>query len=193
MNRREALKKVAMIMGGALSSSTISAVLSGCGPGTGKWSPKALTGVQNELIATITELIIPTTDTPGARAAKVNEFVDLMLADWFTTGEKSHFLQGLVDVDTRANGAYKAPFLECTMEQQVSLLRELEQEALKTPPVRTDSDDNVRPFFLQIKELTLIGYYTSEIGASQELKYFHGAMQYDGCVPFSEVGRTWSS
>ena len=93
MNRREALKGVALLTGGALSPSIVSAVLSGItiGDSGKKWVQKIVNPEQNDLITVITELIIPETDTPGAKAAKVNEFIDLMLADWFTVPERNHF------------------------------------------------------------------------------------------------------
>ena len=194
MNRREALKRVAVLTGGAISPSVVSAVLSGRRAGGEKWTPKIVTTEQNNLITTITELIIPDTDTPGAKAAKVNEFVDLMLADWFAPGEKTHFMNGVADLDSRAQKQHSAAFVKCTTEEQTAILKELEKEGLahedNNPP--QSQTDVLKPFFSQMKELTLIGYYTSEIGASQELKYLRSASNYKGCVPFEKIGRAWS-
>ena len=194
MNRRDALKRVAILTGGALSPSIVSAVLSGCRVGGEKWIPKIVTSEQNDLITTIAELIIPETDTPGAKVAGVHRFIDLMLADWFTPAEREHFLTGLADLDSRAQELHPTPFLRCTTEEQTAILQELEKESLahadNNPP--EEQNNNLKPFFRQMKELTLIGYYTSEIGATQELKYLAATNTYDGCVPFNEIGRAWS-
>jgi len=82
MDRRQALRRVAMILGGSISAPTTAAFLSGCsvGPKSDKWQPMTLSAQENELVSVIAELIIPETDTPGAGAARVNEFIDLILS-----------------------------------------------------------------------------------------------------------------
>ena len=197
MNRREALKGVALLTGGALSPSIVSAVLSGItiGDSGKKWVPKIFSPDQNDLITVITELIIPKTDTPGAKAAKVNEFIDLMLADWFTVAEKNHFFKGLMDIDARAKKKYSTKFVKCSIEKQTNILKKLEKDNFSQKNYNSSGDNRnsgLKPFFNQMKELTLTGYFTSEIGATQELKYFVATNNYDGCIPFDEIGRVWS-
>ena len=185
MDRREALKRVGALMGGTMSLSIVSGVMSGCqAPAAGGYTMQTLSEAQGELVATISELIIPTTDTPGARAAKVHEFIDLMLTDWFEVEDKDHFLAGLVKTDEMAQAANGSSFVDNTEAQQIALLTEMEAAA------QGGSGD--KPFFTMMKELTLTGYYTSEIGASQELKYVHVAGEYRGDVPYSEIGRAYS-
>ncbi|MFQ5627371.1 MAG: gluconate 2-dehydrogenase subunit 3 family protein [bacterium] len=197
MNRRQALKRVAILTGGTLSTSTVAAILSGCNAVTGskKWTPKLVTPEQNDLLTTIAECIIPQTDTPGAKTARVNEFIDLMLADWFSEKEKQHFLAGLADMDARAQNAYSKIFTRCTFEEQAVILTALEQESVKFIRENSQSpgEEPLLPFFGKMKELTLVGYYTSEIGMTQELKYIPAAGAYKSCVPFDEIGRAWVS
>ena len=197
MNRREALKGVALLTGGALSPSIVSAVLSGITVGSSgkKWVPKIVNPEQNDLITDIAELIIPETDTPGAKAAKVNEFIDLMLADWFTVAERNHFFKGLTDLDARAEKKYSTRFVECEIEDQTTILKKLKKDTLSHRNYNAPGDNQnsiLKPFFDQVKELTLTGYYTSEIGATQELKYYVATNNYDGCIPFDKIGRAWS-
>ena len=199
-------------MGGAVSLSTISGVLGGCqaGPATEAFVPQTLTPAQNDLVATLTEIIIPETDTPGAKAARVNEFIDVMLTEWYPAEERDQFLRGLATVDQRAQAVAGKPFMEASPEEQVAVMRALEQAARtpaepeedeeaerepmdveETGPETADTAPPDPPFFNTIKSMTLFGYYTSEIGASQEL----GMMplgSYDGSVPYSEIGRAWS-
>lgn len=188
MDRREALRRVGFVMGGAISAPLMSGMLAGCqppAPASG-YVLKKLTADQNELVATISELIIPTTDTPGARAAGVNEFVDLMLDEWYPEEDVTRFMAGLTDVDQRAQNAHSANFVDLSADQQTAILEELEAEAMAARAAGNPA------FFSMIKELTLTGYYTSEIGATQELKYVHEAGYYDGDVPYEEVGRAYS-
>src|SRR2546427_12548174 len=84
---------------------------------------------QSETVATIAELIIPTTDTPGARAAEVHRFIDLLLAEWGTDDERAQFLKGLADVDARTRTAFGGDFLSPTDAQRGTILTQLDAEA----------------------------------------------------------------
>lgn len=221
MDRREALKRLALLTGGALSMSTISGVLGGCRAGSapGAYHLRTLSSDQHELVATIAELIIPETDTPGARAAGVPEFIDQMLTDWMYAAEREHFLQELAQVDAQARERFGQPFVRAAATQQVQLLQELEQAAKQTASRRvvidratgqiidgpdTSAEDiaqgrsprtltiELRPFFRVMKELTIVGYYTSEVGATQELQLNLVPGRYDACVPYDQIGRAWA-
>lgn len=190
MDRREALKLVGLLMGGAVSSSVASGVLSGCATRSesGASALQTLTAAQDELVATVADLIIPATDTPGARDAGVNAFIDGMLTVVYTEAERARFLAGLADLDDRARAAGGSPFVETAPEAQVDLLKQVAADAVAA---RARSAETT-PFFFMMKELTLVGYYTSEIGATQELQYVHTAGQYDGDVPLAEAGRAYA-
>ena len=138
---------------------------------------------QSETVATIADMIIPATDTPGARAARVHEFIDTLLADWSPDDERARFLAGLADVDARARAAFGADFLGATEAQRVTLLTQLDAEAQAARPAKPDSRQP--PFFQQMKFLTVFGYCTSEVGAKAELHYETIPGAYDGCRPFA--------
>lgn len=183
-------------MGGAVSMSTASAILGGCRVGSRlkAYVPRTLTPEQYDLVADVAELIIPETDTPGARGARVHEFIDKMLTDWFDDDQRERFLVGLADVENRAVDDHADSFLDLDAVRQNELLTVLEKErvAWKRTAGAGASDDPNRPFFDIIRELTIAGYYTSEIGASQELKYEIIFTGYEGAVPYEEIGRSWS-
>lgn len=190
IDRREALKRVALLCGGALSAPTIAGVLSGCQPSeSSSWAPAVLSDHQNDLVITISERIIPATDTGGAEAAHVNRFIDAMLADGFPEADRDRFLNGLDAVDEEAQAQHGAKFLACTPEQQMALLTAWDEAAFGA---EADFDPDEPPFFRTMKELTIFGYYTSEIGASQELRFDPVMGRYEPCVPFEEIGRTWA-
>lgn len=183
INRREALRRAALVLGGALSASTVAGVLAGRGEARGQggvWTPRALTPVQAELVATIAEHILPETDTPGARAVGAHRFIDVMLAESFRGDERRRFLDGLAEVNARARRGFGRAFPQCTAGEQRALLEELDRAA------------SPGSFFRTMKELTLVGYYTSEIGATRELRHESVPGRFEGCVPMSRIGRTWA-
>lgn len=189
MNRREMLERVAIMVGGTLSASTIMGIITGFQPAEArKYAPQTLTPAQDELVATVAELIIPTTDTPGGRAAGVNRYIDGILTSIYTEAERRRFLRGLADLETRAK-ARGARFLASSPETQVQILKELQSETLAARAAGSTQGS----FFQVLKELTLTGYYRSEIGATQEQKWLLVPGFYKGDVPFKEIGRTWSS
>jgi hypothetical protein len=145
---------------------------------------------QNEMVTTIAELIIPQTDTPGAKAARVNEFIDLMVTEWYDDEERSTFMSGLADVEARTRDLYGKDFLQCGVKQQVELLQALDDEvaAARSGPDlrRRRSRPPEKNFFFMMKQLTLVGYYTSQVGFEQEL---HGEIipsRHAACVPLEE-------
>jgi len=190
IDRREALRRAALLLGGALAAPTVAGVLAGCQAARvpdGAWAPRALTRAQAELVAAMAEHILPETDTPGARAAGVHRFIDAMLAESCPPLERERFLAGLAEVDARAGRTSGHPFLQCAPADQRALLEVLDREAFAST-----RDEPAVPFFRTLKDLTLLGYYTSEIGATRELHHAPVPGRYDGCVPLAQVGRTWA-
>ncbi|HEY2806601.1 MAG TPA: gluconate 2-dehydrogenase subunit 3 family protein [Gemmatimonadales bacterium] len=132
---------------------------------------------QRALVDQISELIMPATDTPGARAARVVDFVDVIVGEWYHDDERAAFLRGLADVDSRAQADFSKAFLDLTEAQQTAILTGLDAESRAMPP------GSPPHFFSRIKGMTLSGYYSSEIGYTQEL---HGVLmpgRYDGAAP----------
>jgi hypothetical protein len=152
---------------------------------------KTLNPHQNETVITIAELIIPQTETPGAKAARVNEFIDVILSEWYEPAEKSAFLDGLADVDVRSNQFFGKEFITCSPKQQVEILEALEDEAplVRTPRAKRGlrKPPPQRNFFSMMKQLTLVGYYTSQIGFEQELREQIIPRRHAGCAPIEEA------
>jgi hypothetical protein len=127
------------------------------------WTPKVLNPRQNEMVIALTELIIPETDTPGAKAARVNRFIDTVL-NGAPASNRESFLRGLAWVDERCRALAGKDFLAASVAEQTSLLTRLSKEG------NPDGEDRIGvEFFQAIKTLTINGYYTTEIGLRQEL------------------------
>jgi len=191
MNRREAL----LALGGAAvladpllaASRSLHARLGSGG------ALKVLDPHQNDTVVTIAEMIIPATDTPGATAAKVNEFVDLALGEWFDDAERKGFLDGLAEVDARSRKRLSKDFTGCTPEQQTEMLQLLDAEtaglrdADKQGTHREPSPS--QRFFGNMKRVTLLAYFTSEVGQTEELHNPIIPGRYDGCVLLDQRGK----
>lgn len=180
MNRRNALKHTALLLGGALSSSTLAGVLSGCGSRTQglNFTPQFLTKEQAQTVSALVELILPKTDTPGANEAGVPEFIDLMLAKYLEAEEKELFMRGLTQLETAVKEATGGSFAEASKEEQVQRLTQLAEEA----------GDRRDTFFGKLRELTLSGYFTSELVGKNVLNYDPIPGELKGCIPIEEVG-----
>jgi Gluconate 2-dehydrogenase subunit 3 len=150
---------------------------------------KTLSPHQDATVTTIAELIIPQTDTPGAKATKVNAFIDLILTEWYDEVTTKRFLDGLSDVDARSQKLFGKSFVACKKSQQKELLKVLDTEAVLARREEAASSTALAPmnFFGMIKKLTLVGYYTSEAGFKDELHRTIIPASHAGCAPIPGV------
>ena len=157
---------------------------------------RTLSPQQNDLVVAMIDLIIPVTDTPGAKAARVNEFIDVILTDWANDDERQAFLNGLANIDKRSRELFGKDFVDASVEQQTTLLRAIDDAAMAGHSNRRlarhgntipeERDKQLQGNFWDVfKGITVHGYYTSEIGFTQEenLQIIPGA--YHGCVPLT--------
>lgn len=194
MDRREALKRTAWIMGGMVSAPAIIGVLKGC---TAKpvidWKPVFLSEDQGILISQVTEIIIPKTDTPGAKETGVPGFIDQMLKEVYSKEDQDNYLAGLKAFDEEAKKEYGDPFIELNAEDQAAFVKKVHDAAVEAE--KNTKPAPKRPFILATKELTMLGFFTSEPGATQVLQYQAVPGSYKGCIPLSETGngKTWAT
>lgn len=190
MNRRDAIKQASILLGGVLSASAISGVMAGCKAEPKiDWTPKYFSSEEGSLIEAIVERIIPKTETPGAKDAGVHTFIDQMMADFFPEKDKAAFKDGLKKIEDEAKSAHGKSFVSLPPDQQDEVLNKFDKEAYD----RNRKPDDPPHFFRNIKDLTVLGFCTSEVGASHFLKYEPVPGAYHGCIPYSEVGAAWAT
>lgn len=187
MNRREALNMVALLMGGTIVGGTV--FLQGCSTGDKK-ATFSLTTEQIAFLDEIAETIIPTTQTPGAKAAKVGAFMQVMVADCYEANDQKIFLDGLKTVDESSTKKFNAPFSKLTPEQRTELLSGIDKDAAAYTKDKKKEDPN--HYFILMKQLTLLGYFSSEIGATQALRYVAVPGKYEGCIEYKKGDRAWA-
>ncbi len=176
MTRRAALKRAALFLGVALTPSLIANVLQAAAtPGA---KAVFLSPAQLDLVTAIAERILPRTDTPGATDVGVPAFVDLMLGKYSTESERQVFTAGLDEVNAASLASHAQSFVKISATQQDAILMK----------IAVASQKKDKTFFHQIKELTVVGYFTSEIVGRTVLHYDPVPGRFQGCVPISEVG-----
>ena len=198
MKRRDALSRVALLMGGTLSAPTMMAFLEGCKSAneTSAGLTFPFSAEQKNLVSEIAEIIIPKTDTPGAKDAKVGEFIEMMLKDCYAGKDQDSFGAGLKELEDKN-------FLKATPAEQTAILTEMEktskeqmtkagEEKKKYTEAGKEYTDASVPFFRLMKELTLLGYFTSEEGATKALEYVPVPGRYDGCIDLKPGQKAWA-
>ncbi len=151
---------------------------------------------QRQLVAAIAETIIPRTDTPGAIDARVPRYIEIMVAQWLNDEERSIFSRGLIELDERAVQQHGYSFAELNARQQTDILETLETEASDSSwydigNVRRDFISDA-PFICQIKEFTVWGFFTSEVGGTEVLRSNIMPMRFDGNLPLGSNDSSWS-
>ena len=191
MQRREALRL--LMAGGVLPAlpTNLFVFFKGAHPASG-YTLRTLNPHQNDTVVAMIDQIIPATDTPGAKGARVNEFIDVILTEWADAEERRNFLDGLAGVDKQTNDLFGKDFVDASPAQQVTLLRSMDEyvAAQRTRRMRhgntipEERDKQLRgEFFNVFKGITVHGYYTSEIGFSQELNLQIIPGAHHGCLP----------
>ena len=175
MNRREAVQRITLILGGALSAQ-LTAGLMGQVINTG--ASVIVTPEQQTLLAEVAEVIIPTTDTPGAKAAGVEQFIIRVMRDCYQREEQAKFYDGLAKLDADSRAGHGKSFVEL--------------DAAKKNEVVRKATENNKAFFTLMKQLTVAGYFTSEIGATKALEYLPIPGRFEGDVPLNPGQKPWA-
>lgn len=188
MNRREALSKVALLVGGTVVGAEF--FLSGCKSGA-KAPGLPLSKEDIAYLDEIAETILPTTSTPGAKAAKVGEFMNVMVTDCYEEKDQKIFLEGMTKLNEACNKAHGHDFMEASSEQRTALLTAIDKEAKEYQKSKKPEDPN--HYFSLMKQLTLTGYFTSEVGATKALRYEAVPGRYEGCIPYKKGDKAWAT
>lgn len=198
MNRREAIERTALILGYAVSAPAMMGILKGCKAAPElSYKPVFFTVEQARLVGEIAEVIIPKTDTPGAKDVGVPSFIDLILKDVYSQADQERFMKGLAEFEEATEKSFSDSFVDLEPGKQKEMVKKIHDPAVEVAKTQLPDPETgewpKKPFILMLKELTLLGFFTSEPGATQVLQYEPVPGAYHGCLPLSEVGKTWAT
>jgi hypothetical protein len=196
VTRREVILRVSAMLGGVALVGQ-GAMLAGCArapevapPPPPPAEPEGLfSNAEIALLDEIAETILPETGTPGAKAAGVGPFMALMVTDCYAPAEQEIFMDGMESIDQQSADLYGVDFSSATPAQRLALLETLDAEQFSLSP--PDPEDAPH-YFRMMKELALLGYFTSEIGYNQAMRYAETPGRFDPCMPLEPGGKLWA-
>lgn len=186
MNRRNAISAVAGLLGGTLVGGEL---LLSCVPRAEKVNA-LFDKDQLSLLDEIGDTILPATKTPGAKAAGIVDFMAMIVQECYSPKDQEVFLEGLSQVNAASNKKYAKDFTNLDAGQRTTLLTELDKEQHQY--MKQKKGGQRSHYFRMMKELTLLGYFTSEVGATQALRYVPVPGRYDGCMPYKKGDGDWA-
>jgi hypothetical protein len=189
VNRRDSLKALSAVTVHALFPSVLAAAAEAAAAlDTGKaWTPVWIRRPRAAMLEALVDTVLPATDTPGARQAHVHVFVDRALRDCYTPEEQKVFVKGLEALAADTRKKHGRAFEACTPEQRLALLLPLDKASY-------DPDTGPRGSFIRIlKDLTLVGFFTSKVGATQVLAYEAVPGGFRGCESLRPGQKAWST
>lgn len=183
LTRRDALVHLATLLGATVVGPRLAAAP------IGSVQAHGFSAEEIALLDEIGDTIIPDTDVPGARAVGIGEFLAMMIADCYEPAEQQRLRAGIADIAARYKQRYGGSFVGGPSADRTALLNELDREQREhhaaLPP---DGDPH---YFRILKELTILGYFSSEIGATQALRYLEVPGRYEPDVPYTRGDRAW--
>ncbi len=186
MNRRDLLKQIALLTGGVVVGSEL--FLSGCK--TGIKTDAGFTADVIALLDEVGETIIPATTTPGAKAAKVGEFMKVWVTDCYTQQEQDAFTKGLASLEEACNKMHNKSFMECDATQRHDFVVSLEKEAKDFNSKKQKEEPP--HYYTMMKQMTLGGFFTSKTGATETLRHIQVPGKYDGALPYKKGDKAWA-
>lgn len=211
MDRRELLKMIAVLTGGAVIGGEV--FLSGCTPSTKSAAGFSATNIA--LLDEVGETIIPATDIPGAKAAQIGEFMKTIVTDCYTESQQTAFMKGIGQLDEACKKMHGKEFMKCSAEERHDFLVSLEKEA-KAYNEKRDADDKLlreandeankklpwkdqkefeggpSHYYTMMKQLTLWGYFSSKVGATQALQNVPVPGRYDGNETYKKGDKAYA-
>ena len=189
MNRRDALQRVSAIMGGTIVGAEI--FLYGCGPEKKQLSSVEFSPENISFLDEVGETILPTTESsPGAKAAQIGEFMKVIVTDCYEEKDQKVFLEGIVKLNEATKEKFEKDFMDLDDAQKKEFLIELDKEAKSY--AENKMKEAPHHYFTMMKQLTLWGYFSSEIGATKALKYIETPGKWEGCTAYKEGDKAWA-
>lgn len=222
IHRREAIRRVGLILGGVsfVGGTALLTACERGRPATNNQPIGEFTPEDIAFLDEVADTMLPETETPGAKAARTGAFMALMVTDTYEPKDQQVFREGMRKLDEASQKANGAGFMAATPQQRLALLEQLDREQKTYTDARDAARREQRPtaeehlpdqrqeaapgtpttitadapahYFRMMKELTLLGYFTSEIGYTQAQRYVESPGRFDPCVPYTPGEKAWA-
>jgi len=186
MNRRDALQHIALLLGGTVVGGQ--AFLLGCKSETAK--EQGFTADDVAYLNEIADTILPATGTPGAKAANVGQFITVMVNDCYDETDQKIFTDGMAKINELSKKDYSKNFMEVAPADRLKLLITLDKE--QKDYTKNKKKEDPAHYFNLMKQLTLLGYFTSEIGCTQARRYVPVPGKFEGCIPYKKGDKAFA-
>ncbi|MGI8581721.1 MAG: gluconate 2-dehydrogenase subunit 3 family protein [Chitinophagaceae bacterium] len=186
MDRREAVQYISLLLGGTLVGGNT--FLTGCKSDTGK--QMSFTADNTAYLDEIANTILPDTSTPGAKAAKVGQFMTVMINDCYEEKDQKIFHEGMDKLNALSKKNYDASFMKINEQQRHDLLVQLDKEQKEY--MKNKKKEESSHYFRMMKELTMLGYFTSEIGCTKARRYIETPGKFEGCIPYKKGDKAFA-
>ena len=189
LTRRDLLQNVAILLGGSIVGGSVFSI-SGC-QSTDKAVNALFSESQLAFMNEIADTILPTTSSPGAKTANVGKFMSVMVLDCYEVANQKIFMDGLKKIDELSENKFNSSFVKATASQRTELLKTLDAEQKEYQATKTKEAPS--HYFRMMKELTVLGYFSSKEGATQALRYLPVPGKYDGAYPYKKGDKAWAT
>ncbi|MGZ5220785.1 MAG: gluconate 2-dehydrogenase subunit 3 family protein [Chitinophagaceae bacterium] len=211
MDRRELLKMIALVTGSAFIGGEF--LLTGCKSNDAKLGGMAFTESDIAFLDEVGETILPATKSPGAKAAQVGKYMEIMVNDCYDEADQKTFHEGIKKLDDASEKMFNTGFMKASPQQRHDLLVSLDKEAKEYQKAKSvfDRAENEKEkaeiakgnkeykkkaepahYFTMMKQLTLHGFFTSKVGATEALRHIAVPTKYEGCIPYKKGDRAWA-
>lgn len=194
MNRREALKNTAIWLGTAISVTSFGVLFESFTLPEHEKNSVSFTADQEKILAEFAEIIIPTTkDAPGAKAAGLGSFIPMMITDCYPAQMQKDFAEGLKDLEAKSIKDFSKDFLSLTASEREKLVNDLRTETIEKQKADRAAKRSSTYFFVIARDLTVLGYFASEIGCTQAREYIAVPGRFDGATDLKPGQKSWAS
>ncbi|KQR68168.1 gluconate 2-dehydrogenase subunit 3 family protein [Pedobacter sp. Leaf176] len=194
MHRREALKNVAFLLGGAISASTMGVLFESFTLPENEKNFVSYSLQDEKIFAEFADIIVPTTkSSAGAKAAGLGKFIPMMMQDCYPATMQSSFAKGFKELQDKSMKDFKKSYAALTVAERTKLMVDLRAMSLAQKETKSDENRDIVYFFTTARDLTLLGYYSSEIGCTKAREYVLIPGKYDGNVPLKPGQKSWAT
>jgi len=194
MHRREALRNVAFLLGGAISASTMGVLFESFTLPENEKNFVSFSVQDEKIFAEFANIIVPTTkSSPGAKAAGLGKFIPMMMKDCYPATMQTSFARGFQQLQEKAIKDFSKNYMSLTVAEKTKLMVDLRLMSIAQKETKAPENQDLAYFFVTARDLTLLGYYASEIGCTQAREYILVPGRYDGNAPLKPGQKSWAT